>query len=643
MCGIAGYHRLSRDSDVSIDLAEMTRLLTHRGPDSEGFLCHPEVGLGIRRLSVIDLETGDQPIANETGDVQVVYNGEIYNFRELRSRLRSRGHHFLTASDTEILAHGWEEWGEELPRKLRGMFAFAIWDRRRRKLFLARDHFGVKPLYYAQTEDLLLFASEIKSLLILPQVSREMDPEALDQYLSFLYIPEPRTIFRAVRALPPAHTLTSCDGEVSLARYWRFEPRPGRFSSPREAIAEVREVFRDSVRAMRVADVPLGLFLSGGVDSASILAMMAEGGDEPVRTFSIGFGRAERRWDELAEARRLAEAFGAEHREFRIEPDVVSQLPGVIRHFDQPFANPTAVLLNLLSRETRRHVKVALAGTGGDELFGGYPRYLGMSLYQRYRWLPVSLRRLAAELGRRVLRDATDGRTGAERLRRFLAGGALPFEECYLRMLVPLEETRQRALYSPRQLQALGGFDATSFLRDRLRTAAGRSQGSAIDRLLAADVATYLPFNQLVYSDRMSMAQSLEVRVPFVDQRLAEAAASIPLAWNLRRGATKGLFRDAMSPYLPRHVLAGRKRGLNLPISLWFRGRLRSWMEELLSPRRIEQRGYFRSGQIGRLIDEHLAGRRNHALVLWALVVLELWHQAYVDDPDSVRRAPEVA
>jgi asparagine synthase (glutamine-hydrolysing) len=632
MCGIAGYLRLSDDIQSTPNLVGMTRLLKHRGPDSEGFYHEPGIGLGMRRLRVIDLETGEQPMANERGDVQVIQNGEIYNFRQLRQELEDRGHRFATRSDTEVLVHGWEEWGEGLPLRLRGMFAFALWDRQKRQLFIARDPLGIKPLYYTEAGGHLLFASEIKSLLF-ANASREVDPQALDTYLSFLYIPEPRTIFRHIHALPPGHTL-SCHRECrevrhEVHRYWRFEPRPEVFRSRKESLDRVREVFEDSVQAMMVADVPVGLFLSGGIDSASILAMMARHSNEPVRTFSIGFGTGEHRWDELAEARQLAEAFSSRHHEIRVEPELVHTLPEVVRSFDQPFANPTAVILKLLSREARRHTTVALSGTGGDELFAGYPRYLGMLLYQRYRWLPTPLRRAAASLANRFLRDRTDGRLFFHRARRFLEGGALPFDACYARLLMTLEGARKEALYTPSFAQSLGDFETTAFLSHELLGSKGDDK-SPVERLLATDIATYLPFNQLTYGDRMSMAHSLELRVPFVDQRVVEVAATIPLAQNLR-GTTKGLFREAMAPFLPSDVVQRAKLGLNLPIALWFRGELQGWMEELLAPERLEQRGYFRPDAVGRLMKEHTTGFRDHSLFLWALVVLEIWHQAYLD------------
>ena len=626
MCGIAGFALGSASSGPEPDLLALTRRLTHRGPDSEGFYREPGLGLGMRRLRVIDLETGEQPIANETGDVQVVYNGEIYNFQELRRQLESHGHRFKTRSDTEVLVHGWEEWGEELPQHLRGMFAFALWDRSQGRLFVARDHFGIKPLYYVIREDAgsqgdLLFASEIKAIFEVPGVSRDLDVQALDAYLSFLYIPEPRTIYQQVRALPPGHALSwRRDGGVEIREYYRPQPRPQEFPGRAAALEEVREVFEDSVRSMLVADVPVGLFLSAGIDSASILAMMARHSEEPVRTFTIGFGEEEHRWDELAEARRLAELFHCEHHEIRVNPDIVTTLPEVARQFDQPFANPTALILHLLSGEARRRTTVALSGTGGDELFAGYPRYRGMQFFERYRMLPASLRRGAGALVRRFLPDRSDGRLFFHRARRFLEGGALPFDRCYARFLVILEDERKRTLYSEDLVERLAGTDTSEFLRQGLR-----GTDTPLEHLLTTDISTYLPFNQLTYGDRMSMAQSLEIRVPFVDQRVAEVAATIPLGEHLRGGVTKGLFREAMAPFLPQDVLQRSKLGLNLPIALWFRGSLRGWMEELLSVDSLTKRRIFRPEAVQGLVEEHRRGFRDHSLFLWALVVLELW------------------
>jgi asparagine synthase (glutamine-hydrolysing) len=605
----------------------MTRLLAHRGPDDEGYYRDDLVGLGMRRLSIIDLETGQQPVSNEAKTVWVIFNGEIYNYRELRADLERAGHRFATHSDTEVLAHGYEQWGQDLPDHLRGMFAFAVWDSAQRVLFLARDHFGIKPLYYTRAGALFMFASEIKSLLSYPGFSRSLDVAALDQYLSFLYIPEPRTIFTEIQALPPGHTLTCTDDEVSLRRYWQLHPAPDRYSSRQEAVEDIRSAFEDSVRAHLVADVPLGVFLSGGVDSTSMLAMMAHHTGDPVRTFSIGFGLREKHWDELEAAGRVAGHFGTEHHEFRLEPSVVDLLPRVVAHFDQPFANPTAVILYLLSAQTSRHVKVALAGTGGDEMLAGYPRYLGMMLYNAYGALPVSVRRGAARLARWLMRDAADGWLLPQRARRFLEGGAAPFAERYLHLLVALDTERKRSLYSLAFSEALGQPGTFDFIQPILT---GNALVPEAERLMLADVQTYLPFNQLAYGDRMSMAHSLEVRVPFVDRQMAEVCASIPLRWKLAGGRTKSLFREAMRPCVPDYILGAPKLGLNLPIALWFRTEMSGWVESLLSADRLAARGYFQPQAVAALLAEHRAGRRDHSLFIWALVVLEVWHQLYL-------------
>jgi asparagine synthase (glutamine-hydrolysing) len=646
MCGIAGYISKSSDMNIHPDLKGMVRLLTHRGPDDEGYYQNTHMGMGIRRLSIIDLKTGRQPITNEDETVWVVFNGEIYNYRELRSLLETKGHRFTTRSDTEVLVHGYEEWGEGLPKHLRGMFAFAIYDQRPARelpsgvstagfrssipghLFLARDHFGVKPLYYAEVDGTFLFASEIKSILALPEISREIDPQALCSYLSFLYVPEPRTIFKAIRALPPAHSLTLEKGRASVRQYWKFQPSPNYHQSHRDTVDGIRAVFEDSVQAMLVSDVPLGLFLSGGIDSASILAMMCRHVDGPVKTFSIGFGAKEKHWDELDAARRVASFFRTDHHEFRLEPDVVGLIPQVVRHFDQPFANPTSVILYLLSGETRQHVKVALAGTGGDEMFAGYPRYVGMCLYQKYRYLPAFLRQGVAALSHQLAHDSMDGRPWPQRVRRFLEGGAMSFEDCYVSLLSGQGSDRIVTMFTPEFQSSLNGTDGAAFLRPYLD---GSQDVPELEQLMLADLNTYLPYNQLVYGDRMSMAQSLEVRVPFVDQHLVDLARNIPLHHKIPWGVTKGLFREAMAPFLPREVINAPKKGLNLPISLWLREDLREWMHSLLSAERVRRRGYLRPEAVKTIIEEHERGRRDNSLFIWALLILEKWHELYID------------
>ena len=624
MCGIAGYFSMKGPCWDRPDLRGMNSLLVHRGPDDEGYAEDARAGIAMRRLSIIDLETGKQPIWNENKTVGVVLNGEIYNFRELRTLLEKEGHQFATKSDTEVLVHGYEEWGKDLPKRLRGMFAFAIRDLRSDTLMLVRDPFGIKPLYYARTKAFLLFASEMKSLLAQEGVSKDLDLASVSRYLSFLYMPEPATVYLGIRALPHGHTMTLSDSGIAIERYWRFEPHTETYPGDEAACERIRHSVRESVRAMLVSDVPVGVFLSGGLDSASILDSVARLDAGPIRTFTIGFGARERRWDELAAARRIAAHYTTEHHEFIVEPDIVKLLPEVLRHFDQPFANPTAAILYLLAGETRKHVKVALSGTGGDEMFAGYPRYLGMQLLERYRVLPAFARQVIANVSAALVRDASDGRPAWQRVRRLLAAGALPFAESYLSMVATIQTTRKQGLLDHDTHTWPGEKESVGFIRQHL---GAKPAPDDLERLMAADLDSYLPFNQLAYADRMSMAQSLEIRVPFVDQELIKTAGSIPLNKKLRGGKTKGLFREAMRPCLPPEIIDAPKLGLNLPIALWFRESLAGWVDDVLAPKNLRRDGYFRPAAVQSLLEEHRAGKRDWSLTIWALIVFETWRQ----------------
>lgn len=629
MCGITGYYQFKRSNQPLPDLKKMNWVLAHRGPDDEGFHQSPGIGLAHRRLSIIDLSSaGRQPMSNEDGTVYVTYNGEVYNFKGLREELIRFGHRFTSTSDTEVIVHGYEQWGMDLPGKLRGMFAFAVWDNDRKRMFLVRDHFGIKPLYYTRSNGIFVFASEIKSLLTVAGLSRDIDPIGLDRYLSFLYIPEPETIFRDIKALPAGHMMTVTPDGIDVRRYWRFKPRINTSLSENAAIRKIRDGFEDSVKSMLVADVPVGVFLSGGLDSTGILAMAARHVREPIQTFTVGFDSDAGNWDEMAAARRISDRFHTRHHEFKIRPNVVELLPKMIRHFDQPFANPTAVILYLLSEQTSRHVKVVLAGTGGDEMFAGYPRYQGMQVFRQYRRVPAVLRKFAAKTAGTVLKDASDGRLLQQRLRRFFEAGAHPFSDAYIRMVTAIDDHRKFSLYQLLFRERIIEEDTMAFIRSYLE-ADNRSE--SLENLMTADLNTYLPFNQLAYGDRMSMAHSLEVRVPFVDQKLVETAGSIDTRLKLSGNRTKGLFRKAMAPFLPMDIIDAPKLGLNLPISLWFRGHLKSWLYDMLDGDLMEKRGYFHPQAVKTVMDEHVQGHRDHSLFLWALIVLEVWHQAYVD------------
>lgn len=635
MCGIAGYALLRPDAALPFDWTRMVAVIAHRGPDEDGFYQDAHVGIGMRRLAIIDLAGGSQPISNERHNIHVVYNGESYNYPALRAELETHGHHFTTNCDTETIVHGYEEWGGAVSAKLRAMFAYALWDESARRLVVARDHFGIKPMFYTVVDGVLLFASEIKALLLHPRLERTLDARALDQYLSFLYVPAPRTMFENIFELPPAHQLIVENGDYRVERYWQPHTDPHPIPHA-DALTLIHDAFEDSVRAQLMSDVPLGAFLSGGIDSSAIVAMMKRHTNAPVKTFSLGFGAAEQHWDETAAAAQVAKFYGTEHYSFRIEPDIVQLVPQVVAHFDQPFANPTAVLLLLLSRETHKHVTVALSGTGGDELFAGYPRYLGMLAFEKYQRTPQALRSVFARSARSMLRDATNGNLRLQRMRRFLEGGALSFEECYIRWLVVMEEARKDALYSAQTRRALGDSDTFDFIRPFLQDASVAPN----ERLLLTDFQTYLPYNQLAYADRMSMAASLEVRVPFVDQTLFEAVKNIPLAHKVAGNQTKGLFRQAMANDLPPFILDLPKTGLNLPIALWFRGALRPWLYDLLSPQNIRARGLFHPAAIQSILSEHDTGRRDHSLFLWALVMLEIWQRHYLDNSIAAAHSP---
>ena len=627
MCGITGYYHLSENIHTLVNLQRMNDSIYHRGPDEEGTFVAERVGLAMRRLSIIDLTTGQQPMHNETNTVHVVFNGEIYNYRELRTQLQAEGHIFTTQSDTEVLVHGYEAWGADLPKYLRGMFAFAIWDSEHERLMLSRDHFGIKPLYYTIVGQTLLFASEIKALLTHPDVSRELDISAFDQYLSIRYVPEPNTIFQNIKSLPMGHSLFATD-TIDIQPYWQFTPLQNPYQSKNEALQAIQEVVADSVKGMLVSDVPLGAFLSGGIDSASIVAMMRRySNGNPVCTFSIGFGKAERYWSELEAAKSIANYYGTQHQEFLVEPDVINLLPQVIQGFDQPFANPTAILLNILSEQTRQHVTVALTGTGGDEMFGGYVRYKGMVYHQRYSRVPKPLRQLIAQLAKNI-RDTTDGRMVTQRLRRFFTSGVLPFDDAYINIISMLDNTRRRNLYTPKIYEKIKNQDCWGYLRQYLND----GNYTPLERLMLTEVQTYLPFNQLVYGDRMSMARSLELRVPLVDQKVIEVASNIPFDWKLSNGVTKGLFREAMSPFLPPDILKAPKQGFVLPIALWLRHELRDWAFGILAPEKIRQRGYFQPDTVQTILREHDSGKRDNSILIWTLIVFELWHEAYLDN-----------
>ncbi len=625
MCGIAGYVGTAPPEL----LLAMLRRLKHRGPDGTG--CHetPGAGLGATRLAIIDLAGGQQPMASEDGAVSIVFNGEVYNHRELRPRLEAEGHRFRTRSDTEAVLHAYAQLGDACVAELRGMFAFAIWDGRRRRLLLARDRLGKKPLYYWQRNGLFLFASELKALLCHAAVGRELDWDSFHHYLAFGYTPASRSIFAEIAKLPPGHTAVLEDGALRLRRYWALPP-PGAApppTSPGEAAARVREAVRDAVRLRLESDVPLGVFLSGGIDSSIVVACMREITGQRIRTFAVGFGRGAPSYDELPFARRVAQRFETDHMEEILEPRVEDLLPAIAQHLDEPFADSSAVPTFVVAQAAARHLKVALTGIGGDETFGGYPRYLGVRLSEIYARVPRPLRRPAGALLRRVARPSETSRNWQDWADRFVTGADRPLPARYIGWMRVFSEPQLAALVTP----ALGGRWRTEIESAHRAAYAGRRPHDPVDGAMRIDLETYLPDDLLMMADRMGMAHSLELRAPFCDHRLVELSLGLPSALKLPGLRLKGLLKTAFAGVLPAEVLARRKQGFMIPLARWLRTELRPVMEDLLAPEQVRRRGLFAPDAVERLKHEHLTGRGAHGDRLWALMMAELWIREYLD------------
>jgi len=621
MCGIAGFV----GSFEPTLLHEMADRLAHRGPDAEGFYREDGVGLASRRLAVIDLQGGHQPMTNEDHSLWLVFNGEIYNFRELRAELLKQGHRFTTRSDTEVLLHLYEDEGEDCLHRLRGMFAFALWDRKQKKLFLARDRVGIKPLYYLVHGDTLLFASELKALLSWEGWERTIDYEALLQYLTFLYIPAPLTIFKAVRKLEAGHRLIFQEGRVRIEPYWDLRFPDGKLRDEREIVERCRGLLLETVRLHLESDVPVGVFLSGGMDSSSLVALTAQVSREPVRTFTLGFEEAS--FTEFPYARRVADHCHTQHREDVVKPEVMTLLPKLIWHLDEPLADASLVLTYLVSTMARSEVKVALSGIGGDELFGGYPRYLGVKLLPFYTRLPLPIRRGIARLVE-ALPEAMTSTNVPGRIKRFLRAGVLPPDRRYLAWVSFVSDDLGAALLSEPLGARLSSFDPT---HRHLRYLTRPKGLDPLDRILYLDLKTYLADDLLMLADKMSMASSLELRVPFTDHRLLEFVATIPVELRMKGFRLKSLLKRVMAPFLPPEILGRPKRGFTPPLALWLQGVLKPMVEELLSDRAILRRGYFRPEGIRWLLAQHTSGRQNLFDQLFAVLVLELWHRVVLE------------
>ncbi len=628
MCGIAGGIWFDDSQSISAAILDsMTDALEHRGPDDRG--CHlepllrdpagliPGVGLGFRRLSIIDLAGGHQPLCNEDGSVWLVFNGEIYNYRELRRRLEGSGHTFRTDSDTETIVHLYEDLGTDCFEHLNGMFSIAIWDRNQRQLVLARDRLGKKPLYYQHRHGQLLFGSELKALAASPTFDRKISNAAIDQFLTYQYVPHPRSIYEHARKLPPGHFAIVRDDSVHVKNYWHVDWAHEIDISETEAARRLDELLRDSIRLRLRSDVPLGAFLSGGIDSSLIVALSQQQLDQPLNTFSIGFHEAS--FDETKYARQVADWVGTQHREYKVTPDAVSTLDQIVYHYDEPFGDSSAIPTWYLCQWTRQHVTVALTGDGGDELFAGYDRYKALWLS---RWLARAARPI---LGNRLVQGlpaSNRQRSFVRRLQRFGAALNEPLARRYMNWIQIFSETARANLYTEDFMAQLPDEDPFEFFESAWNRLASRDP---VSRASLADLVTYLPCDLMTKVDIASMAHGLECRQPFLDYRLVEFAASLPIQLKFKGRVGKRLLRSSFDRTLPRQIWTRKKMGFGVPLGSWFQNELRAMTEQRLLGTDARCHQFFRPDALRELVDQHMSGQVNQCYRLWNLLVLESW------------------
>ncbi len=627
MCGICGI--INSDKEHHVDpqlLKRMTDTIVHRGPDDEGIYVDKNVGIGMRRLSIIDLSTGKQPIHNEDKSVWIVFNGEIYNHKEIRNELEKAGHRFQTQSDTEAIVHAYEEYGDKCVQKLNGMFAFAIWDKRKNIVFLARDRIGIKPLYYFFDKSRLIFGSELKTILKAKDIPRRIDLQALDNFLTFEYIPAPLSIFQDIRKLPPGHTLTLRDNEIWVRNYWDVDVKSNGKTYD-EYVHNLRELLQDAVKIRLMSDVPLGAFLSGGIDSSIIVALMAQVMDQPVKTFSIGFEDSS--YNELKYARLVAEKFNTEHHEFIIKPDAVDLADNLLKFLDEPFGDFSIFPTYLVSKMARDFVTVTLSGDGGDELFGGYDTYIADAMAKYYNRLPRALRNGFLTKVLDMVPPASKKKGLINRAKRFVEGMKLPEDLRHTRWMIFLQDFEKSQLYAQDMKSGFLEKDPYKFIRRYFANVA-YNQDDEINQQMYVDVKTYLVDNILVKVDRMSMATSLEARVPFLDHRFVEFAGSVPGKYKLQGRKTKMILKQSMEELLPKEILYRGKEGFSIPIKNWLKNELKPMMMDTLSPEKIKREGFFNPDYVEILKNEHLSGRENHSHRLWALMIFGRWYDIYM-------------
>lgn len=624
MCGITGIiNKRGRTINAAL-VQQMCRVLTHRGPDDEGIYVNHNIGMGMRRLSIIDLAAGKQPIANEDGSKWIIFNGEIYNHVTIRAELEKKGHKFKTRSDTEVILHAYEQWGEECVHKLNGMFAFTIWDCIAKRLFIARDRIGIKPLYFYDSDDYFIWGSEIKSILQVPQVPRQLDMKALDNFLTFEYVPAPRSIFYHIKKLPAGHWLRFENGTAEIRRYWDFQFHMNG-ASETQLIDQFRALLEDSVKIQMMSDVPLGGLLSGGLDSSTVVAFMARSSHMPVKTFSIGFDDGT--YNELGYARRIAKHFQTDHHEFMVTPNIADLTEKLLEYFDEPFGDFSMFPTYWVSRLAREHVTVALSGDGGDELLGGYDAYLADRLARSIDCLvPFLNGQMVQSLVRRI-KPTAKKKGFVNRIKRFLEGVQYPPDLQHVRWMIFLSEYDKTKLYSTDLHTRLANYNPYEFIQAIFKHSRnGTGASTPLTQQQYVDVMSYLVDDILVKVDRMSMATSLEARVPFLDYRFVEFIGTLPDQMKINGKQTKYILRRAMQDILPTTILTRGKEGFSIPIKNWLKTSLKPLMLEMLSEDRLRRDGLFKPEHVKKMITTHLDGRENHSHRLWALIIFNLWY-----------------
>ncbi len=625
MCGICGTYNLI-DENL---LGRMCRAIAHRGPDDEGHYVDSDVMLGMRRLKIIDLETGNQPIYNEDRNIVIVFNGEIYNYKENRKYLEEKGHRFYTNSDTETIVHLYEEFGTGCVERLRGMFAFALWDAENKKLILARDRVGIKPLYYYFKNDVLIFASELKAILQCPDVQREINFSAVHDYLTYMCVPAPDTIFQDIYKLEPAHMLVCVNGQVDKKKYWDACSASEKNADGSHKENDIKEqlygLIYESIKMHLVSDVPLGVFLSGGMDSGSIVAIMSEVADVPIKTFSIGFD--DEYYSELENARMVAERFGTEHHEYVLTRSSTDGIEDIVGCFDEPFADSSAIPTYYVSKHARERVTVALSGDGGDEVFGGYGNYKADKIGMIYRRFHPYLKERVIPSAINCLPDTRDYRAKTNKIKKILTMAAMSAEHGHIFWLSCFSDEAKSELYAHKMLGQLLSINSFDKYGEVFKTC--RSQ-DFLNRCICVDLKTVLPNDYLTKVDMMSMANSLEVRVPFLDHKLVEFAVSLDSKYKLRGLTTKYLLKKIMQVKLPNSIIQGRKKGFSIPLTKWFREDFSVLVNEFLSEDIIKKRGYFNYKFVKRLSDDHLSGGKDNSKLLWTLISFEIWHRRFM-------------